>query len=117
VIEVHVTMHEDYFGPDNPASLTLSQIRDLASARDRLVRLMAPANHDTSTRDQMKQIFRKSIYLSREVQKGQLVTLEDLAFRKPMADIGTEFYEDVLGRIAAQDLAADTPLTWEDLLQ
>jgi N,N'-diacetyllegionaminate synthase len=115
VIEVHVTMHEDFFGPDNPASLTLSQIRELVSVRDRLVRLKAPVHRDTSSRNRMKQIFRKSIYLSRDVQRGQPLTLENLAFRKPMADIGAEAYEDVLGRTASKDLVADAPLTWKDL--
>lgn len=115
VIEVHVTMNEDYFGPDNPASLNLSQIRELVVARDKLFRLMGRANHDTSSRNHMKQIFRKSIYLSRAVEKGQSLTMKDLAFRKPMADIGAEAYEDILGRLAGMDMPADTPLTWKDL--
>jgi N,N'-diacetyllegionaminate synthase len=115
VIEVHVTMHEDYFGPDNPASLTLSQIKELVVVRDKLCRLLGPVNNDTSSRNHMKQIFRKSIYLSRSVQKGQPLTMEDLSFRKPMAEIGAEAYENVLGRFAAIDMAAGTPLTWKHL--
>lgn len=115
VIEVHVTMHEDYFGPDNPASLTLSQIRELVSIRDRLALLQAPVKRDTSSRNQMKQIFRKSIYLLRDVQKGRPLTMEDLAFRKPMAHIGAEAYEDLLGRVVSRDLAANEPLAWKDL--
>lgn len=115
VIEVHVTMHEDYFGPDNSSSLTLGQITELVSIRDRLSRLQSPVKCDSSSRNQMKQIFRKSIYLSRDVKKGQPLTLGDLAFLKPMADIGAEAYEDVLGRPVSKDLVANMPLTWKDL--
>lgn len=115
VIEVHVTMHEDYFGPDNVASLTLSQLRQLASARDRLVPLLSNVTQDSADRDTMKQIFRKSIYLLRDVEKGQTVALDDLAFLKPAATIGAEAYEEVLGRQAAASLRAGDPLKWEDL--
>ncbi len=114
VVEVHVTMHEDYFGPDNPASLNLSEIKELVVVRDKLLRL-AEVKQDVESRNHMKQIFRKSIYLSRDVQKGQALTMKDLAFRKPMADIGAELYEDVLGRIAEIDMSADVPLSWKDL--
>lgn len=114
VIEVHVTMHEDYFGPDNPASLTLRQLKDLASARDRLVPLLASVNPDVEYRDRMKKIFRKSIYLARNVRAGQCLQIDDLAFRKPSSFIGAEHYESVLNKTAARDLSLGDALTWED---
>jgi N,N'-diacetyllegionaminate synthase len=115
VIEVHVTMHEDYFGPDNPASLTLGQIKELVSMRDRLARLLAPATCDELNRGKMKSIFRKSIYVSRDVAVGTKLTIEDLAFRKPMAAIGADAYEDVIGKTAKRDLVMGEPIEWQDI--
>jgi N,N'-diacetyllegionaminate synthase len=114
-IEVHVAVGREAFGPDTSASLTGLQVREIVDFRQKLSLLHNGGTQDQNERTQMKQRFRKSIYLGRAMQAGEKVTLNDLRFLKPMAGIGAEFYEQVIGRVAARDLSEGAPLEWDSL--
>lgn len=58
---------------------------------------------------------RRSLVLTRDMQKGEKIEASDVAFKRPGTGISPQYIEIVLGRTVTKDLLEDDILTWEDL--
>lgn len=118
MIEVHVTMSPYMFGPDVKASVTIEQLREMTEGI-RMITAMrnAPVDKASLNEEQreLKRIFAKGIYLKQDVAKGESLTIDKVAFKKPLKGISGEYYEDALGKRAAKDLKKGEALQWSDL--
>lgn len=118
MIEVHVTMSSYMFGPDVKASVTIEQLREMTEGI-RMITAMrnAPVDKASLNEEQreLKRIFAKGIYLKQDVAKGESLTIDKVAFKKPLKGISGEHYEDALGKRAAKDLKKGEALQWSDL--
>ena len=56
---------------------------------------------------------RRSLVLSRDMKKGEIITKEDLMLKRPGTGIKPEHIDIVIGRLVKSDLPEDTILTWE----
>ena len=117
VIEKHFTYSRLMYGSDAKHSMEPDEFRIFTKGLKDIWRMQAsPVNkNDTSPFAEMKRIFEKSVVLQKAGGKGQVLSLADLAFKKPGDGIAAARYGEVVGRTLARDLAADHKLTWEDL--
>ena len=116
-IEVHMTPHKMFFGPDTIASLTpeeLNSFTDICSKWDIL-------EHNVSTRDAIFEkslstaaIFRKGIYWKHNLPKGHKINLVDLSFLKPSTIFEAKDFERILGKKTSNDVLAGKPVLPED---
>lgn len=60
--------------------------------------------------------FRRSLYIVQDVQKGELLTEQNVRSIRPAGGLHTRELDGVIGRRAAQRIERGTPLSW-DLLQ
>lgn len=56
---------------------------------------------------------RRSLVLSRNMKKGEVITKEDLMAKRPGTGISPLFTDIVVGRAVKMDLSEDTVLTWD----
>lgn len=56
---------------------------------------------------------RRSLVLTRDVKKGEVVKIDDLMPKRPGTGISPQFTDIVLGRRYSEDLKEDTLLTWD----
>ena len=56
---------------------------------------------------------RRSLVASKVIKKGQIVKVEHLTFKRPANGIGPKFIDEVLGKIAKEDITEDSILNWE----
>ena len=118
VLEVHVTMSREMFGPDVPASITTAELRDLVQGVRFLEKALAsPVDKDAMAAElgPLRSMFTKSIVLRRDLPEGAVLREEDLAFKKPGTGIPAAHVAKVLGRRLRRSVAADTLLTEDDL--
>ena len=59
--------------------------------------------------------FKKSLYTSKKIKKGQTINKDMLSLKGPAYGILPKFMDVVLGHKAKKDLPTDHPLTWEDI--
>ena len=64
---------------------------------------------------EMKYVFEKSIVAKRDLKKGQVLTLEDLAFKKPGGGIKPASYKNLIGKKVTKDLKLDDKIMISDL--
>ena len=116
ILEVHMTPHKKFFGPDTVASLTPDEIRRILE----IEKTWSLLDKHIRTKDDIFQsslatqkLFRKGIYWSRDVSVGEKITLDDLKFRKPIYEIDSKDYKNYLNKIVRVDVIKDTPLLKE----
>jgi N-acetylneuraminate synthase len=109
LLEIHVTMSREMFGPDVVASVTTDQLRDLVAAV-RFAEALAsnPVNKDTMATElgELRKIFGRSLVAARDLPCGTRLGRADLAARKPGGGLPADGLEAVLGRALVVDVAA-----------
>ena len=116
VIEKHFTLDKKLEGPDHRASSTPSEFADLVrKVRKTEEMLGSPRKSCRSEERQMASVSRKSIVLSRDGSKGEVMALSDLALRRPGTGIKPQHLDSLVGKALGQSLPAGTALKWTDL--
>ncbi len=107
VIEKHFTLDRAMPGPDHAASLEPSEFAALAAGVRQVERALGGGQKVPSAIErQNSRIGRRSLVASRDLSRGELLSEENLAVKRPGSGITAMAYFDVLGRPAPQDLKA-----------
>ena len=118
VLEIHVTLSREMFGPDVPASVTTAELKQLVEGVRFVERMRAsPLDKDAAAGDvaAMRQLFTKSVVARVDLAAGTVLRPEHLAFKKPGTGIPSERVAGVVGRPLRRAVTKDQLLTWEDL--
>jgi N,N'-diacetyllegionaminate synthase len=118
VLEVHVTLSRDMFGPDVKASVTTGELRQLVEGIRFVERMRAsPVDKDTLADElaPLRAVFTRSIVARVDLPAGTLLREEHLALKKPGTGMPAERLSEMLGRRLASAVAADALLQEQDL--
>ena len=118
VLEVHVTLSREMFGPDVPASVTISELRQLAEGVRFIEKMKAnPVDKDTMAQEMtaLRDLFTKSIVARVDLPAGTLLREEHLTVKKPGTGIPANRLHEVAGRRLRQFVKGDEMLQWQDL--
>ncbi len=118
VVEKHITFSRAMYGSDAQFAAEPEEFtRYCAEMRDAWNIAANPVDKsDLGQLREMKQVFEKSIVTAAAIQKGQELSRELLAFKKPGTGIRADRIELVVGKRAARDLPKDHMLNEQDLL-
>ena len=116
VIEKHMTLDRNLPGPDHRASLEPAEL----GAMVRAIRKVEIALGDGrkvphASEADVRRLARKSIVVVRAMPAGQRVEAADVALLRPGTGLPPRLLDVVVGRRVARDVAAGTPITWDDL--
>jgi N,N'-diacetyllegionaminate synthase len=108
IIEKHFTLDRNMEGPDHKASLEPAELKAMVSAI-RNIELALGTGHKTVSESERKNIAiaRKSIVAASNIKQGDLFTDENITVKRPGDGISPMRWEEVLGRKAKRDFAAD----------
>lgn len=116
VLEVHVTLSREAFGPDVPASLTTAELRQLVEGVRFLERAL-PVDKDAMAveMEPLRRMFTKSVVARFDLPAGTVLTPEHLAVKKPGGGIPASRMAGLIGARLRRAVKADEPLREEDL--
>jgi sialic acid synthase SpsE len=63
-----------------------------------------------------KSVMRRSIVAARQIAKGEKIEREDIVFKRPGTGIAPDEFLNVIGKIAARDIEADTIIDQDELI-
>jgi len=118
LIEVHVTFHKSMFGPDVESSLTLGELELLVKGAEAIYKLNTnPVDKDIMAIElhEMKQLFEKSVAVSKDIKKGAVLNREILKGLRPGTGIPVCDIEKVINKKLARDVEKNSILTWDDI--
>ena len=118
VLEVHVTLSREMFGPDVPASVTTAELRRLVDGVRVIERMRAhPVDKDAMAEElkPLRALFTKSVVARRDLAAGAVLEEEHLTVKKPGTGIPAARLPEVIGRRLTRDVRADEVVQESDV--
>ena len=115
LIEKHFTLRRADGGPDCAFSMEPEELAQLAVDTRTAWSAIGAPRYSLSASEQHNIQFRRSLYLVKAVAAGERLTAEHVRSVRPGLGLPPADYDRVLNSVARRDLAANTPLSWNDL--
>jgi pseudaminic acid synthase len=112
VIEKHFTLRRADGGVDSAFSMEPEELQLLRAETERAWQGLGQIAYGGTQAEEKSRTHRRSIYVSKSVRAGELLTAENLRIVRPAFGLAPKFIDVVLGKRASQDLPAGTPLGW-----
>src|SRR3989344_218137 len=111
VIEKHVTLKRSAGGPDAAFSLAPREFKALVKSIRTAEAALGKPTYTRSPDEKENIVFRRSLFVVQDMKKGQKFTKNNVRSIRPGNGLAPRFYDSVLGKTAAKDIARGTPLS------
>jgi N-acetylneuraminate synthase len=118
ILEVHVTLSPNMFGPDVPASVTTAELAELVRGVRFLERALAsPVDKDAVAEElgDLRALFTRSVVAAADLEAGTVLSEANLALKKPAGGLPPGRLAELVGRRLRRPVAADAQLTEDDV--
>ena len=118
MLEVHVTLSREMFGPDVVASVTTAELRQLVDGVRFIERMRgSPVDKDAAARDTapLRALFTRSLVARQALPAGTVLTREHLAIKKPGTGLSPDRLDEIVGRRLRRAVEADQLLSPDDI--
>ena len=112
-IEKHFTISREDGGVDSDFSLEPSQMKDLVRESKRAWEAKGIISYGPTKKESKSLIFRRSIYVVKDIKKGESFTKENIKSIRPGLGLPIKYISKIIGRKASKDLKKGTPISWE----
>ena len=107
-IEKHFTLDKTMQGPDHKASLEPDELKAMVQAiRNIELALGCSTKKPSKSETPNKAIVRKSIVAKEAIKKGEILSKENLAVKRPSNGISPMRWDEIVGSIALKDYSKD----------
>lgn len=113
VIEKHFTLARADGGVDAAFSLEPGELRSLVIETERAWQAMGAVTYGGSSDEAASVKYRRSIYISQDLKKGDLLTEDNLRVVRPGYGLQPKYYDLLVGRRVNRDVAAGTAMSWD----
>jgi N-acetylneuraminate synthase len=118
MLEVHVALSREMFGPDVVASVTTAELRQLVEGVRFIERMrMNPIDKDLIAREAapLRQIFTRSLVAREALSAGTVLTRDHVAIKKPGTGLSPDRLDEVIGRRLRRAIETDQVLVADDI--
>jgi len=118
IFEVHLKLYDDMFGPDSSSSLLPEKLSELVKGINFAFEMR---NNPVNKKFQLKEltneksIFGRSLYINNPVNKGDIIKIEDIGYKKPGGGLSYESINSLLNSYAKYDLPKNHMLRLTDV--
>jgi pseudaminic acid synthase len=112
VIEKHFTLSRAAGGVDSAFSLEPEEMRALVLETQRAWESLGSVSYGPTAAEVKSLVFRRSIYVARDLGAGDVLTRENLRCVRPGLGLAPKYYEILLGRRVKQAVTKGTAMTW-----
>ena len=110
IIEKHFCLSRDFGGPDSSFSMEPAEFKQMVEDVQMAAKAVGDVAYQVSEEEKSNYAVRKSIFVSKDIKKGEPLTSENIRVIRPGYGMSPKFYEEVLGRKAIRDLSFGEPL-------
>ena len=116
LIEKHFTLDKEMEGWDHKISATKEEMKAIVVGSKRIVEAMGSFRISATESNEKKIEFRRSIVITRDMAKGDMIKIEDIDYKRPGGNLNPEMTDFIIGRTINKDIKNDHILTKEDIV-
>lgn len=115
ILEFHAVFSRDQYGPDVSSSLTITEIKNTVASIRRIEKSLMNNKKSSIQFNEYRSIFGKSLSVNKDLDKGHILSFEDLEAKKP-AGYGISAYDfkNIMGKKLANSKTKWDFLNFED---
>jgi len=113
VIEKHFVLSRDAGGVDAAFSLEPGELKSLVNESRSAALAVGKVLYSGSNSEQNSKKYRRSIYISQNIKKGELLTEHNTQVIRPGFGLAPKFYPQILGLSIAKDAVKGTAFSWD----
>ena len=116
ILEKHFTLDKSLQGNDHYHSMDPDDVRVFKINSQFITRIGGMKNKQPLIcENSARREARKSIVALKDIKKGNIITSKDLTFKRPGTGISPSEIDDVVGKVANQDISEDTLIDFDML--
>lgn len=112
VVEKHFTLSRAEGGVDSAFSIEPEELRNLVVETERAWQSLGDVKYGPSQLEQNSLIFRRSLYISEDINSGDILTPNNLRCIRPGLGLAPKYYDLLLGKRVNQNIKRGTPVDW-----
>ncbi|WP_233071452.1 pseudaminic acid synthase [Motilimonas eburnea] len=112
IIEKHFVLDRSQGGVDAEFSLEPNELAMLVAESQRALDALGQVTYGGTAKEEAAKRYRRSIYVAKPIKQGETLNEENVRIVRPGLGLAPKHWQQVLGRVAAQDLVPGTPLDW-----
>lgn len=113
IIEKHLTLSRKDGGPDSEFSSEPHEFKFMVESIRAVEQALGKVSYDVSGREAAEKSFRRSLFATKYIAKGESYTYENIRSIRPAQGLPPKFLDEIIGRRANRDITPGTPLTWD----
>ncbi len=113
IIEKHFTIDRSEGGVDSAFSLDPSELNSLVVESRRAWESLGSVKYGPTDDEKKSLIFRRSIYVAEDLNKGEKLTKKNLRIVRPGLGISPKYYNLLLNKKVIKDTKKGTPFNWD----
>ena len=113
VIEKHFILDKLINSPDSTFSLDEKEFKQFVDDIRTVEKALGHIDYTISPAGQKNRRFMRSLYVIKDMKKGDIFTSENIGSYRPHLGISPKYYNEILGKKAVKDIKANTPFKKE----
>ena len=113
MVEKHLTLRRADGGPDGAFSMEPEEFRQMVQQIRILEKALGSSEYVLTNTQKLEHEGSRSLFVVKDIEKGDLLSPENIRSIRPGNGLHTMYYEEVLGKRAKDFLKKGTPLAWE----
>lgn len=112
VIEKHFILDRSLGGVDAAFSMEPHEFKEMVTACHDALASLGTIKYELTERNKSR---RRSLFVSQDIRKGEVFTAQNIKSVRPGFGLHPQYFDEVIGKVAAEDLKKGTPLAFKDI--
>ncbi len=110
IIEKHFCISREIENPDSSFSMNADEFKQMVQDIRQAERALGSVSYGMAQQEKENIVFRRSIFCVKDIKKGEKITEKNIRIIRPGYGMSPQFYPEILGQTALEDIQRGTPL-------
>lgn len=110
MIEKHFCISREIENPDSSFSMNADEFKQMVQDIRQAERALGSVSYGMAQQEKENIVFRRSIFCVKDIKKGEKITKKNIRIIRPGYGMSPQFYPEILGQTALEDIQRGTPL-------
>lgn len=108
IVEKHFILDRNLGGPDAAFSMEPAEYKEMVGNIRSVEKILGSSEYQMSAKQEKSRAFMRSLYVVKDVRKGELVSEENVASVRPGYGMHPKYLKEMIGRVFSSDVSKGT---------